>query len=131
MVLKFQRSWICDNRNIMRIQFTYTMWGGILFTKLILSELHNIMYLHFYNFILIFLFFSFIYSYFYSTDVASGSTVDWVFNELGVKIGYTIEFRDKGRYGFVLPPVQILPNCQELMAGMLALVDKSKELGYI
>ncbi|XP_013107110.2 zinc carboxypeptidase [Stomoxys calcitrans] len=63
--------------------------------------------------------------------VASGSTVDWVFNELNVKVGYTIEFRDKGRYGFVLPPLQILPNCQELMAGMLALVDKSKELGYV
>ncbi|XP_058987662.1 zinc carboxypeptidase-like [Musca domestica] len=63
--------------------------------------------------------------------VASGSTVDWVFNELDVKVGYTIEFRDKGRYGFVLPPVQILPNCQELMTGMKALVSKSKELGYL
>uniref|UniRef100_A0A1L8EGB4 Zinc carboxypeptidase A 1 n=2 Tax=Haematobia irritans TaxID=7368 RepID=A0A1L8EGB4_HAEIR len=63
--------------------------------------------------------------------VASGSTVDWVFNELDVKVGYTIEFRDKGRYGFVLPPLQILPNCQELMAGMLALVEKTTELNYL
>ena len=54
-----------------------------------------------------------------------------MFNELDIKIGYTIEYRDKGRYGFVLPPVQILPNCEELMAGMIALVDKSKELGYL
>ncbi|XP_065358302.1 zinc carboxypeptidase-like [Calliphora vicina] len=63
--------------------------------------------------------------------VASGSSVDWVFNTLDVKIGYTIEYRDKGRYGFVLPPVQILPNCEELMAGMIALIGKSKELNYL
>ena len=54
-----------------------------------------------------------------------------MFNNLDIKIGYTIEYRDKGRYGFVLPPVQILPNCEELMAGMIALVGKSKELGYL
>lgn len=65
------------------------------------------------------------------TDVASGGSVDWVYNTLGVKLGYTIEFRDKGRYGFVLPPVQILPNCEELMAGMIALVNKSKDLKYV
>ncbi|XP_037958092.1 zinc carboxypeptidase-like [Teleopsis dalmanni] len=63
--------------------------------------------------------------------VASGSSVDWVYNMLDVKIGYTIEYRDRGRFGFVLPPVQIIPNCEELMAGMLALVGKSKELGYV
>ncbi|XP_061400996.1 zinc carboxypeptidase-like [Musca vetustissima] len=63
--------------------------------------------------------------------VTAGSSVDWVYNDLDVKIGYTIEFRDKGRYGFILPPVQILPNCQELMAGMKALVSKSKALGYV
>jgi len=62
--------------------------------------------------------------------VATGTSVDWVFNELGVNIGYTIEYRDKGRYGFILPPVQIIPNCEELMVGMLALVEKTKELGY-
>ncbi|KAH8293121.1 hypothetical protein KR044_005422 [Drosophila immigrans] len=63
--------------------------------------------------------------------VASGSSVDWVFNELDKKVGYTIEFRDKGRYGFVLPTAQIQPNCEELMAGMIALIKKTNELGYI
>ncbi|XP_064546531.1 zinc carboxypeptidase [Drosophila montana] len=63
--------------------------------------------------------------------VASGSSVDWVFNELDKKVGYTIEFRDKGNFGFVLPPAQILPNCDELMAGMVALIDKTSQLGYI
>ncbi|XP_041450769.1 LOW QUALITY PROTEIN: zinc carboxypeptidase [Drosophila obscura] len=75
-----------------------------------------------------------VYTYGSTADVlyvATGTSVDWVFNELQKKIGYTIEYRDKGRYGFILPPVQILPNCQELMAGMLALIDKTKQLGYI
>ncbi|KAM8717745.1 hypothetical protein ACLKA7_004447 [Drosophila subpalustris] len=63
--------------------------------------------------------------------VASGSSVDWVYNELDKKVGYTIEFRDKGRFGFVLPPAQIKPNCEELMAGMIALIKKTNELGYI
>ena len=57
--------------------------------------------------------------------------MDWVYNTQDVKVGFTIEYRDTGRYGFVLPPVQILPNCEELMAGMLALVDKAKELQYV
>lgn len=64
-------------------------------------------------------------------DVASGSSVDWVFNELDKKVGFTIEFRDKGKFGFVLPPAQILANCEELMAGMVALIEKTNNLGYI
>ncbi|XP_034099839.1 zinc carboxypeptidase-like [Drosophila albomicans] len=63
--------------------------------------------------------------------VASGSSVDWVFNELDKKVAYTIEYRDTGRYGFVLPPAQIKPNCEELMTGMIALIKKTNELGYI
>lgn len=54
-----------------------------------------------------------------------------MFNELDKKVGFTIEFRDKGNFGFVLPPAQILPNCDELMAGMVALIDKTNQLGYI
>ncbi|XP_017853984.2 zinc carboxypeptidase [Drosophila busckii] len=63
--------------------------------------------------------------------VASGSSVDWAYNELDKKVGFTIEYRDKGRFGFLLPPAQILPNCEELMAGMIALIDKTKQLGYL
>uniref|UniRef100_A0A1B0ABH3 Peptidase M14 domain-containing protein n=1 Tax=Glossina pallidipes TaxID=7398 RepID=A0A1B0ABH3_GLOPL len=64
--------------------------------------------------------------------VASGSSVDWVYSNFDtVNVAYTIEFRDQGRFGFVLPPAQIIPNCEELMAGMLALVRKSHELDYV
>lgn len=62
--------------------------------------------------------------------MASGTSIDWVYNELDTKISYTIEFRDQGRYGFILPPAMIPVNCEELMAGMVALIDKTKELGY-
>ncbi|KAL9927061.1 zinc carboxypeptidase [Glossina fuscipes fuscipes] len=64
--------------------------------------------------------------------IASGSSVDWVYDNFdAVNVAYTIEFRDQGRFGFVLPPAQIIPNCEELMAGMLALVQKSHQLNYI
>ncbi|KAL5279590.1 hypothetical protein ACFFRR_003902 [Megaselia abdita] len=63
--------------------------------------------------------------------VASGSSVDYAYNELDIKIGYTFEFRDQGRYGFVLPSINILPNCQETVAAMIALVKESKSLGYL
>uniref|UniRef100_W8BDX3 Zinc carboxypeptidase A 1 n=1 Tax=Ceratitis capitata TaxID=7213 RepID=W8BDX3_CERCA len=61
----------------------------------------------------------------------SGSTRDWVYNEQGIRISYTIEFRDTGRYGFILPPIQIIPHCEDTLAGILALVNKAKELNYL
>ncbi|KAH8411899.1 hypothetical protein KR222_001361 [Zaprionus bogoriensis] len=63
--------------------------------------------------------------------VATGSSVDWVYNVLEKKVAYTIEYRDKGRYGFILPPAMIKVNCEELMTGMLALIAKTVELGYL
>ncbi|XP_037711444.1 zinc carboxypeptidase [Drosophila subpulchrella] len=62
---------------------------------------------------------------------ASGSTIDWAYNEQGVEISYTIEFRDTGRYGFILPPVHIIPNAEEALVGIVALLDKCEELGYL
>ncbi|KAL5279425.1 hypothetical protein ACFFRR_003814 [Megaselia abdita] len=63
--------------------------------------------------------------------IATGSSLDYAYNELDIKMGFTFEFRDKGRYGFVLPSINILPNCQETIAAMIALVKRSKELGYL
>ncbi|XP_017086458.2 zinc carboxypeptidase [Drosophila eugracilis] len=62
---------------------------------------------------------------------ASGATNDWAYNEQGVEISYTIEFRDTGRYGFILPPAHIVPNAEEALVGIAALLDKCKELGYL
>lgn len=64
-------------------------------------------------------------------DATSGGTKDWAYNELDIKISYTIEFRDQGRYGFVLPPAFIIPNCEETLAGIQALLVETENLGYM
>ncbi|XP_028897441.2 zinc carboxypeptidase [Zeugodacus cucurbitae] len=74
------------------------------------------------------------YTYGTSSDAmyfASGATNDWAYSEQGIRLSYTIEFRDTGRFGFILPPIQILPHCEDTIAGLLALVDKADELGYL
>ena len=53
--------------------------------------------------------------------IAAGSD-DWFYASVaqggaGVPYSYTIELRDNGQYGFVLPANQILPTVQENMAG--------------
>ncbi|KAH8362676.1 hypothetical protein KR200_004255 [Drosophila serrata] len=62
---------------------------------------------------------------------ASGATIEWAYNEQDIEIAYTIEFRDTGRYGFILPPAHIIPNAEEALFGLVALLDKCKELGYL
>ena len=40
---------------------------------------------------------------------------------LGVKYSYTIELRDRGHDGFILPADQIVPSGEETLAGLIAL----------
>ncbi|NXF00868.1 CBPO Carboxypeptidase, partial [Smithornis capensis] len=44
----------------------------------------------------------------------SGSSRDWA-RMIGIPLSYTFELRDTGTYGFVLPPDQIQPTCEETM----------------
>lgn len=44
---------------------------------------------------------------------AAGGSDDWA-KSIGVKYSYTIELRDKGRYGFVLPARYIQPAAREV-----------------
>ena len=53
---------------------------------------------------------------------ASGTMTDWMYGEVGA-MSYTIELRPKGGSGFVLPPDQIRPTCDEGLAAVLALRD--------
>ncbi|XP_073832248.1 carboxypeptidase B-like [Musca autumnalis] len=47
----------------------------------------------------------------YSTlSPSGGGADDWTCAMLNVKYVYTIELRDRGRYGFLLPPKQIAPT---------------------
>ena len=54
---------------------------------------------------------------------AAGTMGDWMYGEAGA-LSYTIELRPKGpggANGFVLPPEQIKPTCDEGLAAVLAL----------
>ncbi|XP_058977953.1 zinc carboxypeptidase-like [Musca domestica] len=44
---------------------------------------------------------------------AGGGADDWACSTLGARYVYTIELRDRGRYGFVLPSAQIIPTALE------------------
>lgn len=49
----------------------------------------------------------------------SGTTDDHMYVKHGVKYAITLELRDSGRYGFVLPANQIEPTGQEVVAGLI------------
>jgi carboxypeptidase T len=55
---------------------------------------------------------------------ASGTMSDWVYGDTGA-LSYTIELRPKGGIGFVLPPDQIKPTCDEGLAAVLELRQAS------
>src|SRR5262249_17106099 len=53
---------------------------------------------------------------------AAGVAPDWCFGARRI-LSWTIELRDTGQYGFVLPAAQIIPTAQENYAAVLALCD--------
>lgn len=52
---------------------------------------------------------------------ASGGSDDWALGVAKVPLSYTMELRDEGVAGFVLPPNQILPAANEAWAAMKSL----------
>ncbi|XP_078342541.1 carboxypeptidase B-like [Oculina patagonica] len=53
---------------------------------------------------------------------AAGGSEDWTYGKLGVKYSFSVELRDTGRYGFLLPANQIIPTGEETFEGLKALV---------
>ncbi|XP_031626687.1 carboxypeptidase B-like isoform X2 [Contarinia nasturtii] len=51
----------------------------------------------------------------FSQIAVSGSSEEWAAS-IGIKYSYTIELRDRGRYGFLLPASQIEPTAKEAQA---------------
>ncbi|CAK7205308.1 hypothetical protein SEUCBS139899_008077 [Sporothrix eucalyptigena] len=49
---------------------------------------------------------------------STGNSVDYVHDVVGVPYSFTSELRDMGQTGFVLPPAQIRPSCEEALAGV-------------
>ena len=52
----------------------------------------------------------------------SGSSVDYALENAGVKYSMTVELRDTGANGFVLPAAQIKPSGEEMWAGLAYLL---------
>lgn len=52
---------------------------------------------------------------------ASGGSDDWAKGTMKMKYAYTIELRDSGRYGFVLPASYIQPSGKEALAALKAI----------
>ncbi|XP_032787989.1 carboxypeptidase B [Daphnia magna] len=55
--------------------------------------------------------------------LGSGVTTDYYYEGEGILHSYTIELRDLGTYGFVLPPDQIVPTAIETWNGIKAFVN--------
>ncbi|KAL0122838.1 hypothetical protein PUN28_007490 [Cardiocondyla obscurior] len=62
--------------------------------------------------------------------IATGSTVDYVKGVHGKHIVYTYELRDQGRYGFLLPPAQIIPTGEETLDSLVAMFKEAKSRGH-
>ncbi|XP_004680202.1 PREDICTED: carboxypeptidase B2 isoform X1 [Condylura cristata] len=52
-----------------------------------------------------------------SLYLAPGGGDDWIY-DLGIKYSFTIELRDKGKYGFLLPESFIKPSCTEALTAV-------------
>ncbi|GIY20000.1 carboxypeptidase A2 [Caerostris darwini] len=65
-----------------------------------------------------------------STNVlykATGGADDWAYGVAGIKYSYTLELRDTGRHGFLLPSEQIVPTGEETWAGVKAMAKEIKK----
>ncbi|NXY39724.1 CBPA1 Carboxypeptidase, partial [Pomatorhinus ruficollis] len=62
-------------------------------------------------------------------DMAGGTTVDWAYDN-GVKYSFTLELRDSGRYGFLLPSSQIIPTATETWPALLDIMVHVLEHPY-
>ncbi|XP_076285715.1 carboxypeptidase B isoform X1 [Lasioglossum baleicum] len=59
---------------------------------------------------------------------ASGGSDDWAKAILKMKYTYTIELRDTGKHGFVLPSRYIIPTAKEALAAVLVVSEACKSL---
>jgi len=58
--------------------------------------------------------------------MATGTSVDYIKATYGKQITYTYELRDRDRYGFLLPPDQIIPTGEEIMDSLVVMFKEVK-----
>lgn len=61
-------------------------------------------------------------------DQTSGTSTEWYYGQFNASITYTFELRDTGEYGFVLPPNQIIPVAEELIAAVQVILEEYLKL---
>jgi len=54
--------------------------------------------------------------------VASGSSADYTYS-IGIDYSFGVELRDTGSHGFILPPSLIIPQGEEIIAGVLVMAN--------
>lgn len=59
--------------------------------------------------------------------LASGGANDWTYGAADM-LGYAYELRDEGQFGFLLPPDQILPTCEEIFPAAVHLAEEARAL---
>lgn len=64
------------------------------------------------------------------TDTTSGGSRDWAKGHHDVSFSFTYEMRDTGKYGFILPADQILPNAKEVLHSVIAMIKEGIALNY-
>lgn len=58
------------------------------------------------------------------SDAAMGGSYDWAKGVAGIKYSYTLELRDTGTFGFLLPHSQIIPTGRETWAGIKTIAQE-------
>lgn len=53
---------------------------------------------------------------------AGGISIDWAHKDVGIELVYTLEMRDSGKFGFLLPDDQIEPAFREVWSGLSAVL---------
>lgn len=62
--------------------------------------------------------------------VTSGSSRDHAYGHFKTPLVFTYEMREGPQNIFILPPEDIRPNAEEIFDSVIAIITKSKELGY-
>ncbi|KAJ8977789.1 hypothetical protein NQ317_014695 [Molorchus minor] len=60
--------------------------------------------------------------------IATGSSTDWAKGIYQTPIVYCYELRDTGRYGFILPPDQIIPTGEETLDSVVTIFEEYERL---
>ena len=63
---------------------------------------------------------------FFFADYVGGSSQDWVKGAARIQYAYTIELRDTGQYGFLLPQSLVVPTANETFHGMIKAITSAK-----